>query len=150
MLRTVSLSNVLLAALVAATWARPAGADEILDLVRPTSGTSTKDHLERRLQVGADVLGVGVGGLSLGLIELRSDVIGRRARIGIGGGDASVLRLRFDSDVFVVSGRAEVRSRIDLAINGHRLELELPDVMLVPNGLDGGSQIQLPILQHRF
>ena len=43
-------------------------------LVRPTPGTSTKDHVERRLQLGADVVSTGVGALSLGMLDLRGDV----------------------------------------------------------------------------
>jgi len=140
----------LLLALLSSLATRPVAADELVDLVRPTPGISTRDHIEKRLQLGADVLSVGIGGLSLGLLELRSDVAGRRARIGIGGGDASVLRLRLDSNVFMVGDRAEVRSRIDFSINGHRFDLELPDITLVPRGLDGGSQIQIPIIQQRF
>lgn len=138
------------ALLLLALAVRPAAADELVDLVRPTPGTSTKAHIERRLQLGADVLAIGIGGLSLGLVELRSDVAGRRARLGVGGGDASVLRLRLDSNVIMIGDRAEVRSRIDFAINGHRFDLELPDLTIVPIGLDGGSQIQIPIIQQRF
>ena len=141
----------LIALLAAGTLgASSARADEIEDLVRPTPGMTSKQHIERRLQVASDLMATGVGALSLGLVDMRTDVASKRTRLSIGGGDPDLVRLRFDSEFVVVGDRAEVRSRIDLGFKGHRLELGLPDMLVVPEGLDGGTQIQMPILTKRF
>lgn len=127
-----------------------ARADELYDLVRPTPGMTTKQHVERRLQLASEVMATGVNALSLGLVEMRPDVSGKRARLSVGGGDPDLVRLRFDSEVVVVGDRAEVRTRLDFSLKGHRLELGLPDMVVVPEGLDGGAQIQVPILTKTF
>jgi hypothetical protein len=97
-------------------------------------------------------LGYHLDLLSLDLIALRVDGRRRRVHLGVAAGERGFLSFQLGGDFHFVDGLARVTTRIDLAIAGHTLELELPEVELAPASYRGerGVEVRLPIVNRRF
>ncbi len=97
-------------------------------------------------------LGYHLDVLTMDVIALRVDGKRRRMSLGVGAGEASYLSLHFASDFHFVDGVARVSAHINLGIAGKRLDLQLPEVELVPASYKGerGVEVRLPIVSGRF
>jgi len=99
-----------------------------------------------------NTLGYHLDVLSHEMVALRVDGRRRRAYVRVGGGDGEYLTFRLASDVHFTDGLARVTTRVDLGIAGRRLQLELPEMEMVPASYRGerGVEIRLPLFRRTF
>jgi hypothetical protein len=99
-----------------------------------------------------NTIGTHASVLSNEMLVLRFDGRKRRAYIRFGGGDEEYLTFRLASDVHFTEGRARITTRLDLAVAGRALHLELPDVEMAPASYRGerGVEIRLPLFRREF
>lgn len=90
--------------------------------------------------------------LSHDMLSMTFDGRRRRAFFRIGGGDARYLELTLASDVQFFDGRASINTRIDLSIAGRQLQLELPEMEMVPASYRGerGVEVRVPLFRRTF
>lgn len=133
--------------------ARPALADQSL-VEAPKAGPrlSLSKRLKSNISTLSTDLAQQLGQLALGLVEMRFDLVAKRAKVGLGGGDPDTFRLRIDSDVIVRGKAARVQARVDLAVAGARLAFSVPEFDMSSSSVDGKQAIQLsvPLLETRF
>jgi hypothetical protein len=123
-------------------------------------GGSSLDKLERSFseQIADRLTWLGqemnshLGALSMDHMQVRFDGRGRRARIGLGKGDGQLLSMRIAGDVKFERGLARVATKINLTLNGTRLQLQLPDFEVVPRNLAGENylEIRIPLIEGTF
>jgi hypothetical protein len=99
-----------------------------------------------------NTLGYHIDVLSRESVAFHVDGRRRRAFVAIGGGDERFLTLRLASDIHFTEGLARVNTRVDLSFRGRTLELELPEMEMVPSSYRGerGVEIRLPLFRRRF
>ncbi len=99
-----------------------------------------------------NTLGTHMGALSDDVLQLRFDGRRRRAHVRLGAGDAQYLTFRLASDIQFIEGRATINTRIDLAIAGRAMRLELPEMEMVPASYRGerGVEVRLPLFRRSF
>jgi hypothetical protein len=99
-----------------------------------------------------NTLGYHASLLSNEMVALRVDGRKRRAFVALGGGDERYLTLRLASDIHFTDGLARVNTRVDLTFRGRKLELELPEMEMVPASYRGerGVELRLPLFRRRF
>jgi hypothetical protein len=99
-----------------------------------------------------NTLGYHASVLSHELIAMRFDGRRRRAYVRFGGGDEQFLTFRLASDVQFVEGLARVNTRVDLSFRGRRIQIELPEMEMVPASYRGdrGVEVRLPIFRRRW
>ena len=97
-------------------------------------------------------MGEHMNALSHDVLAMTFDGRRRRAFVRVGGGDARFLEFKFASDVRFYDGRAQINSRIDLTIAGNKLQLELPEMEMVPASYRGerGVEIRVPLFKRNF
>jgi hypothetical protein len=97
-------------------------------------------------------LGYHLDVVSMDLVALRVDGRRRRMSLGVGASAGGYLAFRFDSDFHFIDGVARVTTRINLGLAGKSLDLQLPEVELVPTSYQGerGVEVRLPIVTGRF
>jgi hypothetical protein len=105
--------------------------------------------LSKRIQLnlndfGNDV-GLELGELTMGLVEMRFDIQKRDARFHLGGGNAESFRLRLDSHVVVRKTQARVQARLDLAVAGYGFAVELPEFNMSAESVSGRRAVALSI-----
>lgn len=90
--------------------------------------------------------------LSHDVLAMTFDGRRRRAFVRVGGGDARFLQFSFASDVRFYDGRAQINARIDLTIAGTKMQLELPEMEMVPASYRGerGVEVRLPLFKRNF
>lgn len=149
-------SMVALAVLLAS--APPASADPAVLLASRWPGVpdghalSLEDQITDRLTQLGNELGRHLDLLSHDMFQLEVDGRHRRAHVRIGGGDSALLSLRLDGDIQFDDINAHVRARVDLALRGHALSLELPAFEMAPVSYRGdyGVEVRLPLFVQRF
>ncbi len=69
-----------------------------------------------------------------------------------GGGDGQHLTFRLSSDVHFTEGRARIATRLDLAIAGRALQLDLPELEMAPAEYRGerGVELRLPLFRRSW
>lgn len=109
-------------------------------------------QLTDQLTLLGNTLGHHLDVLSNDMLSLRFDGRRRRAYVRLGGGNAQYLTFRLASDVHFTQGVARVRLRVDLAIAGRALRLQLPDVEMTPTDYQGerGVVVRLPLFRRNF
>lgn len=114
----------------------------------PSLGVQITD----RLTWLCNTLGQHLDLLSGDLVQLRFDGRQRRAHVRLGGGTSDALQIQLDGDVQFDDANARVRARIDLALRGHLLHLDLPDFEMSPAEYRGdrGVQLRLPVFVLSF
>ena len=143
---------------VALAWARSAAADPAVLLASrwPTipdgHGLSLEDQITDRLTQLGNELGRHLDLLSHDMFQLQVDGHRRRAHVRVGGGDGELLALRVDGDIQFDDINARVHARVDLALHGHALHLELPTFEMSPVEYRGdyGVEVRLPLFVQRF
>jgi hypothetical protein len=115
-------------------------------------GLSLEDQITERLTQLGNELGRHLDLLSHDMFQLTVDGFRRRAHVRIGGGDAQRLSLRLDGDIQFDDINARVATRIDLALHGHTMHLELPTFEMSPANYRGdyGVELRLPLFEQRF
>jgi hypothetical protein len=115
-------------------------------------GPSLSQRMRANLSEISTELVNNLGELALGLLDTKIDILGKRASVGLGGGDPEAFRLRIDSDVLFKGKRARINARVDVAVAGKRFEFDLPEFDMSSSKVAGQQAIQvsLPLLQTRF
>ena len=148
-----------LAALLAAGFARPApvAADPAVLLASrwpslpPDHGLSLEDQITDRLTQLGNELGRHLDLVTHDMFQLRVDGRRRRAHLRIGGGNEAVA-VAVDGDIQFDDANAHVQCRLDLALHGHAVSLELPPFEMSPASYRGdhGVELRLPLFVQRF
>jgi hypothetical protein len=115
-------------------------------------GLSLEDQITERLtQLGND-LGHHLDLLSHDMFQLHVDARRRQAHVRIGGGTADGVAFALDGDLQFDDVNCRVRARVDLALRGHALSLELPAFEMSPVSYRGdyGVEVRLPLFVQRF
>jgi len=126
-------------------------AAEPLTLVDPGPGRSFSDQVADRLTLLGDAIDQHLGALTLDALEFRLDGRARRATVRLRG-DTRYLSLHVDGDVHFADGAAQIDARVDLAVAGRHLHLQLPELQVVPRSYLGERYVELrvPLLRTRF
>jgi hypothetical protein len=113
---------------------------------------SLEDQITERLTQIGNSLGEHLDLLSHDMFRLRVDARQRRAHLRIGGGDSEGLAVRLDGDIQFDDLSAHVCARLDLALRGHAVRLELPPFEMSPVSYRGdhGVELRVPLLVQRF
>ncbi len=138
--------------------AAPAAADhkDLYDRLWPRvpEGHQLKlsDQITEQLTELGNFVGDHMNVLSHDMLTMTFDGKRRRAFFAVGGGDSRYLEFKLASDVQFFDGRAKINTRIDLAIAGKQLELELPEMEMVPASYHGerGVEVRLPLFKRSF
>lgn len=142
---------------LALTFAEPAAADsELYERLWPRvpQGRHLRlsEQITDQLTELGNFMGEHMGVLSADVLSLQFDGRRRRAWFRIGGGDPRYLELKLASDVRFFNGRAQITARIDFAIAGRTIHLELPEMEMVPASYRGerGVEVRLPLFRRNF
>jgi hypothetical protein len=138
--------------------ASPAAADSAVLLASRWPGVpddhalSLEDQITDRLTQLGNALGHHLDLLSHDTLQLRVDARQRRAHLRIGAGDRAHLALRLDGDIQFEDLNARICARLDLALRGHAVSLELPAFEMSPVSYRGdhGVELRVPLLVQRF
>jgi hypothetical protein len=114
--------------------------------------SSIEDQITERLTQLGDALDAHLDLLSHDMFRIRVDARRRRAHLRIGGGDRDGLAVRLDGDIQFDDLNAHVCARLDLALRGHAVRLELPPFEMSPVSYRGdhGVELRVPLLVQRF
>lgn len=110
------------------------------------------DQITDQLTELGNLMGEHMNALTNDALAMTFDGRRRRAFFRVGGGDARFLSFNFASNVQFSDGRAQINARIDLTIAGNKLQLELPEMEMVPTSYHGerGVEVRLPIYRRSF
>jgi hypothetical protein len=113
---------------------------------------SLEDQITERLTLLGNSLGHHLDLLSHDMVQLRVDARRRRAHLRIGGGDSAGLAVRLDGDIQFDDLNAHVCARLDLALRGHAVRLELPAFEMSPVAYRGdhGVEVRVPLFVQQF
>ncbi len=113
---------------------------------------SLEDQITDRLTEIGNAVGHHLDLLSHDMFQLRVDARLRRAHLRIGGGDSEGLALRLDGDIQFDDLNAHVCARLDVALRGHAVSLELPAFEMSPVSYRGdhGVELRVPLFVQRF
>jgi hypothetical protein len=83
--------------------------------------------------------------------RLRVDGRNRRAQLHLGGGNEHLM-LDFDSSWLFTDGKAIVKAKFQVALEGHHFELELPNMDLSHDSYHGQGMVEVnvAVLEKRF
>jgi len=127
-------------------------ADPIWEAPEIAPGVALSTRVQLRLNDYGNEAALQLGQLTMGLVQMRLDVLGRDARFNLGGGDPESFRLHLDSHVVVNQSTARVQSRIDLSVAGYGLALELPEFDMSTESVNGerAVAVRIPIFEGDF
>jgi hypothetical protein len=113
---------------------------------------SLSQQIQDRLTLLGNTLGYHLDVLSRETLSLRFDGRRRRASVRLGAGEAQFLTFQLASDVHFTEGLARITTRVDLAVAGRALHLELPELEMTPTEYHGerGVVVRLPLLRRSF
>jgi hypothetical protein len=113
---------------------------------------SLEDQITERLSQLGNALGQHLDLLSHDMFQLRVDARQRRAHLRIGGGDSERIAVSLDGDIQFDDLNAHVCARLDLALRGHAVSLELPAFEMSPAEYRGdrGVELRVPLIMRRF
>jgi len=113
---------------------------------------SLEDQITDRLTLLGNALGHHLDLLSHDMFQLRVDARRRRAHLRIGGGDSAGLAVRLDGDIQFDDFNAHVCARLDVALRGHAIRLELPAFEMSPVEYRGdhGVELRVPLFVQQF
>jgi hypothetical protein len=144
-----------LLALVAS--AAPAAADnELYDRLWPRvpDGRHLKlsDQITDQLTELGNFMGEHMNALSHDVLAMTFDGRRRRAFLRVGGGDGRFLAFNLASDVHFSDGKAQINARIALTVAGTRMQLDLPEMEMVPASYRGerGVEVRVPLFRRSF
>lgn len=99
-----------------------------------------------------NLIGTGMNELSDDMLGLKFDGHRRRAKFRIGTGQGQYLRFRLESDWHFTQGKARIAAKVQLGIGSHQLNIELPDMEMVPASYRGerGVEVRVPLFERRW
>jgi hypothetical protein len=120
--------------------------------VPPSQRLKLSQQITDELTELGNFLGTHINVLSDDILAMKFDGRNRYARIRLGTGEGEHLRFRLDSDWYFTQGKARVQARLAIGIGVHQIDLELPDIDMVPASYRGerGVEIRLPIYERRW
>lgn len=123
----------------------------ICDSPEIPDGRSYSQRLKDNLSAMSLDLNGHVGRLSGSMVDVRLDLGTRRGKLRLGGGDQR-FGLQIDSDILFEKGYARIKTRLDLAVAGKELTLELPEFDMVPRSDYGERfmEVRLPVISGTF
>jgi hypothetical protein len=146
-----------LAGLTVLASAAPASAESLVLLATrwpsvPGRDVSLEEQITEHLTQLGNAIGKHLDLLSHDMVQLTVDCRHRRAHLQIGGGDIEQLAVRIDSDIQFDDATARIRARIELALSGHIMHLELPAFEMSPASYRGdhGVELRLPLFVRQF
>lgn len=109
-------------------------------------------QIQDQLTELGNTLGYHAAVLSHDMLQLKFDARKRRAYMRVSGGDEQYLSFKLSSDFHFTEGLARVNTKIDLTFRGRTLELELPEMEMVPASYRGerGVEVRLPLFRRRW
>ncbi|MEO6775470.1 MAG: hypothetical protein ABI467_21085 [Kofleriaceae bacterium] len=112
---------------------------------------SMEDRITDHLTDWGNHVGGEVDAWSHHFAKLHVDGRNRRAKLHLGGGNEH-LAVNFDSSWLFADGKAYAKVHLELALQGHRFELELPDMDLSHDSYHGEGlmQVNVSVLERRF
>jgi hypothetical protein len=115
-------------------------------------GITLGQQIQDQITELGNTLGYHAAVLSHDMLQLKFDARKRRAHMQIGGGDEQYLSFKLASDFHFTEGLARVQTKVDLTFRGRTLQLELPEMEMVPASYRGerGVEIRLPLLRRRW
>lgn len=118
----------------------------------PGHDVSLEEQITEHLTKLGNAIGKHLDLLSHEMVQLTVDCRHRSAHLTLGGGDLDQLMLRIDSDIQFDDATARFRSRIDVAVHGHAMHVELPAFELSPASYRGehGIEFRLPLFVQQF
>lgn len=139
-------------------WEAAASADPAVQLasrwpsVPDGHALALEDQIVERLTQIGNALGQHLDLLSHDVVQLRVDARRRRAHLQIGGGDSEGLALRLHSEIQFDDLNARVCARLDVALRGHAVQLELPAFEMSPVSYRGdhGVELRVPLFVQQF
>ena len=110
------------------------------------------EQITQQLTELGNFMGDHLNVLSHDVVAMSFDGRRRRAFVRVGAGDARYLEFKVASDVQFLDGRARIYARIDVAVAGRSLHLELPEMEMVPASYRGerGVEVRLPLFERTF
>ncbi len=125
--------------------------DRVWPEVPSDHGESLEDRITDHLTDWGNHVGNRLDELSHHIASLHVDGRARRAQLHLGGGNEH-LKLDFDSSWLFADGKAYVKAKLEIALQGHRFELELPDMDLSHDNYHGQDlvQVNVSVLEKRF
>jgi hypothetical protein len=99
-----------------------------------------------------NLIGTSMNELSNDMLGLQFDGRRRRAKLRFGTGEGELLRFRLESDWHFTQGRARVVAKVQLGIGKHQLNVDLPDMDVVPASYRGerGVEVRIPFFERRW
>ncbi|TMQ06032.1 MAG: hypothetical protein E6J90_28850 [Deltaproteobacteria bacterium] len=115
-------------------------------------GLSLEDQITEHLTQLGNELCHHLDLLSHDMFQLRVDGFRRRAHVRLGGGNAEMVSVRLDGDIQFEDINARIHTRIDLALHGHAMHLELPTFEMSPAEYRGdrGVELRVPLFEQKF
>ena len=126
--------------------------DRLWPRVPESHQLTLSEQITDQLTELGNFMGEHMNVLSHDVLTMTFDGRRRRAFFSIGGGDARYLEFKLASDVQFFDGRAQINTRIDLSFAGKQLELELPEMEMVPASYRGerGVEVRVPLFRRTF
>ncbi len=151
----VGLTSAASATPPGATLAPRDGAWLTLDELWPGVPADTAPSLEQRITAkvadAGNHLGDQLDEASHHRAGFRIDGRTRRARVHLGGGDEHLI-VSLDSNVMFEDGKAIIKAKLQLALHGHHLVIELPDIDVRRDSYrnEGMTAVNVSVLEHQF
>lgn len=110
------------------------------------------DQITDQLTELGNFMGEHMNVLSHDVLAMTFDGRRRRAFLRVGGGDERFLSFNVASDVQFADGKAQINARIDLTVAGTRMQLQLPEMEMVPASYRGerGVELRVPLFRRSF
>jgi hypothetical protein len=114
-------------------------------------GESLEDRITDHLTDWGNHVGSRMDEMSHHVARLHVDGRARRAQLHLGYGNEH-LTFGFDSNILFADGKAYVKAKVELALQGHHFELELPDIDLSRDSYHGEDMtlVNVSVLEKRF
>lgn len=114
--------------------------------------TELSDQLADHLSEIGNLVGDSMDTLSHDVFKIHVNGRAQRARMRLGGGNPRYLEFRVDSDWHFAEGKARVAARVELALAGHQIDVQLPAMDLSTDNYHGESMVQVnvPLLERHF
>ncbi len=125
--------------------------DQLWPDVPADTGLTLEQRITDKVSEAGNHLGYHLDIATRGHASLHVDGRARRARFRFGGSNEH-LTVSFDGNVMFADGKAIVKAKVQLALQGHHLEVELPNVDVSRDSYrnEGMTEVNISVLEKRF
>jgi len=125
--------------------------DQLWPCVPADTGLSLEQRITDKVSDAGNHFGNHLDEASHHVANFHIDGRGRRAQLHLGHGNEH-LTVNFDGNVMFADGKAVVKAKLQLALQGHNLELELPNVQVSRDSYrnEGMTEVNVSVLEKRF